>query len=107
MCAHVVFPDVIIVCAPMIEFDSKQRDPGWVCPECHLTRGPDRIDPCLGKLPGVLFACCGHGGKTHSHDGYIYFENGTTIRFERLTRVDRTPEKELREAKDLKQWLGE
>lgn len=34
-------------------------------------------DPCLGVLPGVLAACCGHGKK----QGYIYFENGVTVYF--------------------------
>ena len=33
-------------------------------------------DPCLGMLPGVNFACCGHG----TDNGYIAFENGVTIR---------------------------
>lgn len=93
----------------MKKFDPKQRDPGWVCPECHLTRGPDRCDPCIGKLPGVLFACCGHGGKTRANclDGYIYFENGVTIRFEKLTRVDHTPPDEVVRSKELKERLGQ
>lgn len=89
--------------------DPKQRDPGWVCPECHLTRGVDRCDPCIGKLPGVLFACCGHGGNTpENSQGYIYFENGTTVRFERLTQVqhDDTPERTT-QAKELKERLGQ
>jgi len=33
-------------------------------------------DPCLGCLPGVAFACCGHGDR----EMYIAFENGVTIR---------------------------
>jgi len=37
------------------------------------TRGGD--DWCLGHLPGVLFACCGHGVE----EGYILFENGIRI----------------------------
>jgi hypothetical protein len=24
-------------------------------------------DPCLGWLPGVVFACCGHGGESRAH----------------------------------------
>lgn len=92
----------------MKKFDPKQRDPGWVCPECHLTRGPDRCDPCIGKLPGVLFACCGHGGRAKANcpDGYILFENGVTIRFERLTQVGPhyTPE-EVRRSKVVKARL--
>lgn len=33
-------------------------------------------DHCLGMLPGVINACCGHGVD----EGYIQFENGTVIR---------------------------
>lgn len=32
-------------------------------------------DPCLGHLPGVRNACCGHGVDTP----YIQFENGVLI----------------------------
>jgi hypothetical protein len=41
-------------------------------------------DPCMGILPGVLFACCGHGRKS----GYIFFENGVTVRFDSLETVE-------------------
>jgi hypothetical protein len=33
-------------------------------------------DPCLGTLPGVSNACCGHGVPS---EAYIQFENGVTI----------------------------
>lgn len=49
------------------------------CPHCGRewrTIGESEPDPCLGELPGVKHACCGHGG-----DGYVMFENGTTVRF--------------------------
>jgi hypothetical protein len=42
--------------------------------------GPDGEDGCLGHLPGVITACCGHGER----DGYIIFENGKQLTF-RLT----------------------
>ena len=45
------------------------------CPHCNLTQS-DGIDPCLGRLPGVRAACCGHGVK----DGYIAFTNHTSIK---------------------------
>ena len=35
-------------------------------------------DPCLGILPGVKYGCCGHG----RHQGYLFFQNGRTLRFE-------------------------
>ena len=34
------------------------------------------VDPCLGELPGVDAACCGHGGREKS---YIRFTNGVVI----------------------------
>lgn len=33
------------------------------CPECHLEWGESLHDPCLGTIPGVFAACCGHGGR--------------------------------------------
>ena len=44
------------------------------CPRCG--RPSDGHDNCLGYLPGVYFACCGHG----AYEGYIYFRNGIVIR---------------------------
>lgn len=68
--------------------DLERHEVGWECPACHLKRGPDKHDPCLGELPGVKYACCGHGGYLPPpHDGYIYFTNGKVIRFERLHLV--------------------
>lgn len=63
-----------------------QQEEGWECPKCHLQRGPDLHDPCLGELPGVKFACCGHGMLGYCQ-GYIFFENGKIIRFDTLTEV--------------------
>jgi len=44
------------------------------CKLCGKPRTPEGHDACLGELPGVVGACCGHG-----KEGYIEFENGTTI----------------------------
>ena len=44
---------------------------------CVICRGVNAHDDCLGTLPGVKFACCGHGDREFS---YIVFENGVTIR---------------------------
>lgn len=46
-----------------------------VCPKCRLPQTADGHDPCLANLPGVRFACCGHGVE----DGYVTFENGARI----------------------------
>ncbi len=57
-----------------------QGKKGWVCPVCKQSRGPDGDDPCIRRLPGVLYACCGHGGSGQC-EPYIYFENGIRIGF--------------------------
>lgn len=36
-----------------------------------------KVDPCLGFLPGVTNACCGHGNP---EDAYICFQGGLVIR---------------------------
>ena len=41
------------------------------------------IDHCLGRLPGITAACCGHG----TGSGYLAFENGTVIRFGDIIEV--------------------
>ena len=48
-----------------------------VCRRCG--RGPtdEGHDPCLGKLPGVDYACCGHGKPSQA---YVRFTNGVSIR---------------------------
>lgn len=33
-------------------------------------------DSCLGLLPGVVDACCGHGDRSRS---YIHFQDGTVV----------------------------
>ena len=53
----------------------------WValrrCTVCGAQVGADRPDACLGELPGVTEACCGHGVPRHA---YITFESGLIIR---------------------------
>lgn len=47
------------------------------CKQCRreLSLRGETPDPCLGMLPGVKYACCGHGDE-----GYISFDNGVIIR---------------------------
>jgi hypothetical protein len=46
------------------------------CIRCKRKATEDGHDSCLANLPGVKYACCGHGIE----EGYISFENGITIR---------------------------
>ena len=55
-----------------------QFEVGWPCPKCGLRRGEDHHDPCLGELPGVRYACCGHADYRASYP-YLSFENGVRI----------------------------
>jgi len=54
------------------------------CAACGLKRLRTGEDPCLGHLPGVLNACCGHGVEP----GYIQFENFRVLRSAVLMRRD-------------------
>ena len=48
------------------------------CPKCKLFPMENGNDPCLGDLPGVVGACCGHG--LEAQQGYLLFENGIRIK---------------------------
>jgi hypothetical protein len=43
------------------------------CVLCGLLAAPDGPDPCLGLLPGVKAACCGHGVE----EAYVWVGHGT------------------------------
>jgi len=48
------------------------------CGHCDLHDTTEGHDGCLGTLPGVMNACCGHGDK---HEGaYVQFLDETCIR---------------------------
>jgi len=48
------------------------------CPKCGRLPLKTGEDACLGHLPGVKFACCGHGKTT----GYLVFENDAIIKLD-------------------------
>lgn len=52
---------------------------GEMCKVCHLPPTHEGHDPCISNLPGIAYACCGHGN--HPHGGYIMLRYGGTIRF--------------------------
>lgn len=47
------------------------------CGQCGIATGKDGHDPCLGTLPGVMNACCGHGAVKGA---YIQFTGGLILR---------------------------
>lgn len=47
------------------------------CGHCGRPPTPEGHDGCLGTLPGVMNACCGHGGTS---EAYVQFTDGHSIR---------------------------
>jgi hypothetical protein len=57
------------------------QSPKRRCPLCKELPIREGCDPCLGKLPGVRAACCGHGVKKgRLGQAYVLFESGRVIR---------------------------
>lgn len=48
-----------------------------LCKLCDEPRTERGHDPCIANLPGVVFACCGHGLE----NGYIKFTDGRALYF--------------------------
>lgn len=47
------------------------------CGHCGRPPTPEGHDACLGTLPGVVNACCGHGVRG---EAYVSFSNGVVLR---------------------------
>lgn len=47
------------------------------CVKCQRLATPKGHDACMANLPGVKYACCGHGDREQA---YVMFENGMVIR---------------------------
>jgi len=54
---------------------------GRPCGFCGKHSTPEDHDGCLGTLPGVMNACCGHGPDGHE-GAYVQFPDGVCIRDE-------------------------
>ena len=46
------------------------------CGYCGLETTPEGYDGCIGKLPGVMSACCGHGDM---EEAYIQYPDGSIL----------------------------
>lgn len=51
-------------------------NPNRACGECGLPQTPEGHDGCLGTLPGVMNACCGHG---RAEDAYVQMDSGQAV----------------------------
>ena len=54
------------------------------CGHCGLPNTIEGHDGCLGTLPGVMNACCGHG---NINDAYIQFDDGVIVRHKNAERA--------------------
>ena len=57
--------------------DNKQLvsdDPDRKCGHCGLENTPEGHDGCLGTLPNVMNACCGHGDTEAAYTQYVQIE---------------------------------
>ena len=62
------------------DIDELVSEDVWrACGQCEKDTTADGHDGCLGTLPGVMNACCGHGKE---NEAYVMFENKETIRGE-------------------------
>lgn len=60
------------------------ENPWRDCGHCGLSVTPQGHDGCLGTLPGVVNACCGHGVDD---DAYICFDGGERYAGEHAIRL--------------------
>lgn len=56
---------------------------GRPCGQCDQPNTDEGHDACLGTLPGVMNACCGHGD---ARSAYVQFPNGGCLRGIEATR---------------------
>lgn len=66
--------------------EAESSAPERICGKCGKSAPWNEIDPCLGMLPRVANACCGHGNPAES---YIQFENG--VRLAGFTTIEYGP----------------
>ena len=51
-------------------------NPDPVCGQCGSMKTPEGHDGCLGTLPGVANACCGHGRES---EAYVSLSDGRRL----------------------------
>lgn len=54
------------------------------CSQCGEPSTPEGHDACLGTLPGVMNACCGHG---RVDEAYVQYPDGSSVRGEEAIRA--------------------
>ena len=54
------------------------------CGHCNKPSTPEGHDPCIGTLPGVINACCGHGDDDQA---YVQHIGGATVSGAKAARI--------------------
>ncbi len=78
MVDHLRGHEIVQICGHWRFKDTKECTAGRrrSCGHCGRPNTVEGHDGCLGALPSVLNACCGHG---QPQDAYVQFNNGTRI----------------------------
>jgi len=69
------------------------------CGHCGLYNTAEGHDGCLGTLPKVSNACCGHGQE---NDAYLQFANGSRVSGKEAIKMIQDSKSSLNECKRAK-----
>ena len=69
-----------------------------VCGHCNLKRTKEGYDGCIGYLPNVMNACCGHGEKSMAYvqlnheeywenPNYILIKKGMALKYIKENKI--------------------
>jgi hypothetical protein len=75
------------------------NDKHMPCANCGQVPSEERHDACIANLPGVNYACCGHG----KGNGYLSMANGTLIYERETPQLFQHTIKQLKEKRDMLQ----
>lgn len=75
---HEIYQDAMDLDWHYVDTDQLVRDnPNRRCGSCGRENTPEGHDGCLGTIPGVVNACCGHGVVV---EAYAQYTDGTDVR---------------------------
>lgn len=65
------------------------------CAACGRMPSPEGHDACIADLPGVAFACCGHGRPFGNAPAYVKFDDGRELQREEAIAFFREQAREV------------
>jgi len=63
-------------------------DNGEACNECGNKPTIEGHDACIGTLPNIMNACCGHGGRNEPYVQFWNFEDAVKISYINKNDID-------------------